>query len=204
MNSLDTIWTDNMTAQTRQDVDRFLHQCGVQLVQPTNYTNQIDQIDQINQINQIDSPNIHNMVCTPQHIVVCALETYSSELVDQFAELSTAEQALQLEALVYQLVKTSCYKMLVLYFPQLFEVYEPDSPDRYDHDHDDHDDHDDHVDHDDYADHDDHDDQIIKNIMQFDNQMLKALLRQALQTGFSAKSGRPIDLYDKLVCCANK
>jgi hypothetical protein len=168
-----------MTAQTRQYVDRFLHPCGVQLVQPTNYTNQI------NQIEQLDSPNIHNMLCTPQHIVVCALETYSSDLVDQFAELSTAEQALQLEALVYQLVKTSCYKMLVLYFPQLFEVYEPDSPDQ-------------------YHDHDDHDDQIIKNIMQFDNRMLKALLRQALQTGYAAKSGRPSDLYDKLVCCANK
>jgi hypothetical protein len=186
MNSIDTIWTDYMTAQTRQDVDRFLHHCGVQLVQMTNYTNQFDQIDQLNQIEQLDSPNIHNMLCTPQHIVVCALETHSSDLVDQFAELSTAEQALQLEALVYQLVKTSCYKMLVLYFPQLFEVYEPDSPDRYDHDHD------------------DHDDQIINNIMQFDNQMLKALLRQALQTGFAAKSGRPRNLYHKLVCCANK
>lgn len=136
------------------------------------------------------------MVCTPQHIVVCALETHSCELVDQFAELSTAEQSLQSATLVYQLVQASCYKMLVLYFPNLFESCEPSSPDQYKHADTDHTEQTDH-------DHDDHDNQIIENIMQFDNQMLKALLRQALQTGYAAKSGRPSELYDKLVRGAN-
>jgi|688.fasta_scaffold647530_2 hypothetical protein len=192
----DVVWTDVMTAQTRQDVNRMLCCCDVALLDVQ--ARLLDQCDQCDQCDQPDQPD----QLKPQHMVVCALETHSQELVAEFAELSKAERTVQTSQFVYQLVQISCYKMLVLFRPDIFETCKCESCAHQ-------------TNHINYNNHINqiatdqckqcHDDTIVANIMHFDDQKLKHILKRALLSGCTTRtSGRAHDLYHKLLRDANQ